>query len=808
MKDIQQVREQWGAYLRSISSFEALQAASLSDLNIANGIGHKALRSLLWKSLLLCHKLDLSTLIAAIRKERSAYDEHKSKYLRPLNNEQDPERFAGSDPLADDESSPWTSLRHDEQLRDEIQKDIDRTYPDTEFFRSIDVQVTLSNVLFVWSKLNPDTSYRQGMHELAAPVYWVIHSDAIEDQNNKSEKSDGGFTSVSVSMLTVDQEDTMKELLDAKYIEHDTFSLFQKIMLFAKSWYEMGHGEEKTVGGVPASSPIVRKSEYIHEGLLGVVDPELAYHLDQLGVLPQIFLIRWIRLMFGREFTFDETLGLWDGIFVEDPTLQIVDYISVAMILRIRWKLLEADYSTALTLLLRYESPSSTPPLTLLKDAIHLRDDLSTNTASRLITKHTSRPPNPSPPPYIRSGTPPPPQPSILTLSPRLTGASVVNNLHLNNIESLMHDVASKMRDSSERWGVNKALREAMGEVKRVSAGVGEQQRDILKRWTDSMERQNVLGAILEEGIKVLEEQFTTEEASASANEKAGGSSDETEKRRKDALERIKYVRNCLLDSKTALDRRWLTEVPDTATNINPATPREASTATSPPPPPQLSPRRQIPPTSPIPISAKPPPFPTYFQASNNNITSTPESEPTRYADPITPQPTITTTAADILPTPPPLLQQQQHHQHQQPQQRTRQPLASPFVPKSTGLPLWRPPSSSTSTSRSVSETPNPNPTAAGAAPKPRRSLAQSQFAWMLGDDTTDKGKGGFFGGPGGGGGGGGGGGAIGGSKSFSGPSGGRRGAASIDHTGLFGAPDNGSSGDTGDKKNGLFGNS
>ncbi|KAK6534192.1 hypothetical protein TWF281_005525 [Arthrobotrys megalospora] len=103
MKDIHQVREQWGAYLRSISSFESLQAASLSDLNIAHGIGHNALRSLLWKSLLLCHKLDLSTLVTVVRKERSAYDGHKAKYLRTLTNEQDPERFAGSDPLADDE---------------------------------------------------------------------------------------------------------------------------------------------------------------------------------------------------------------------------------------------------------------------------------------------------------------------------------------------------------------------------------------------------------------------------------------------------------------------------------------------------------------------------------------------------------------------------------------------------------------------------------------------------------------------------------------------------------------------------------
>ncbi|KAK6523262.1 hypothetical protein TWF694_006151 [Orbilia ellipsospora] len=760
MKDIRQIREQWTAYLRSISSFETLQAASLSDLNIDNGIGHNALRSLLWKSLLLCHKLDVPTVIAAVRKERSTYDEHKAKYLRPLSSEQDPDHFAGSDPLADDESSPWTHLRLDEQLRDEIQKDIDRTYPDTEFFRSVDVQVTLSNVLFIWSRLNPDTSYRQGMHELAAPVYWVVHSDALADITLPD-----GFTSISI---TAEDENIMKELLDPKYMEHDTFAIFQKIMLFAKSWYEMGQpGEEKTAGGVPATSPIIRKSEYIHEGLLGAVDPELAYHLDQLGILPQIFLIRWIRLMFGREFTFDETLGLWDGIFVEDPTLQIVDYISVAMMLRIRWKLLEADYSTALTLLLRYEPPTTSPPLTLLKDAIHLRDDLSPPTASKLITKHTLRQPTQDPQPYTRSGTPPPPSSSqasssTLLTSPRLAG--------LNNIESIMHDVASGFRDRSERWGVNKALREAMGEVKRVSAGVGEHQRELYKRWTaDSMERQIFLASILEESIKAFE------------------SDEKQSERQRDAVERVKYVRNCLLDSKVVLDKRWLKEVPDTSSTTAATTSTAEETASNPP----LSPTS---PTSPqsqqSSIISKPPPFPTYFHA---NVDAIPADTATTPA-PAKPPPHLSP-PAPITP---------------QSQPQTQAPVKK-------GLPLWKPPNSSPS-SRSVSETPPSTSTTTprseilkdlAQSSKPRRSLAQSQFAWMLGDDTIDRNRGSFLTGGGGGGGGGGH------SKSFSGSSssgfnagGSRKGSfADKDKRGdLFGSSGGGD--DSGSGGGGLFGDS
>lgn len=49
-------------------------------------------------------------------------------------------------------------------------------------------------------------------------------------------------------------------------------------------------------------------------------------------------LRRWTRLLFGREFPYDDLLALWDTIFAEDPALDLVDMICVAMLLRIRWQ--------------------------------------------------------------------------------------------------------------------------------------------------------------------------------------------------------------------------------------------------------------------------------------------------------------------------------------------------------------------------------------------------------------------------------------------------------------------------------------
>jgi hypothetical protein len=47
---------------------------------------------------------------------------------------------------------------------------------------------------------------------------------------------------------------------------------------------------------------------------------------------------RWIRLLFSREFPFEQFLVLWDTIFAVDPTLELIDLICVAMLIRIRWE--------------------------------------------------------------------------------------------------------------------------------------------------------------------------------------------------------------------------------------------------------------------------------------------------------------------------------------------------------------------------------------------------------------------------------------------------------------------------------------
>ncbi len=199
--------------------------------------------------------------------------------------------------------------------------------PENLFFREPSTQTMLLDILFIYCKLNRDIGYRQGMHEVLAPVLWVIARDAIDPA---SLEADAKTRAAPDSLILAS--------FDRHYVEHDAFMLFGIIMQTVKSFYEMGGIEQPGTAATPNNSPIVKRSKRIHEEYLYCADPELADHLAAVEILPQIFLIRWIRLLFGREFPFDDVLSLWDILFAEDPALDLVDLICVSMLLRIRWQ--------------------------------------------------------------------------------------------------------------------------------------------------------------------------------------------------------------------------------------------------------------------------------------------------------------------------------------------------------------------------------------------------------------------------------------------------------------------------------------
>lgn len=159
-------------------------------------------------------------------------------------------------------------------MRAEISQDVDRCLQENLFFQEPSTKLKLTDILFIYSKLNPDVGYRQGMHELLAPILWVLDRDSV--QRPVDDLTDDGFESL------------MLDMLDPKFVEHDSFTLFLCVMQTARIYYE--HGEGRSGNAKNNVIPIISRCEYLHQEALMIIDHELAEHLQSVEVLPQIFL--------------------------------------------------------------------------------------------------------------------------------------------------------------------------------------------------------------------------------------------------------------------------------------------------------------------------------------------------------------------------------------------------------------------------------------------------------------------------------------------------------------------------------------
>ncbi|KAL8381428.1 hypothetical protein RB595_005613 [Gaeumannomyces hyphopodioides] len=479
MRSLDETRGRWQETVKHSASFVELQRAV--KFNGPESPCIAGCRSVCWKAFLLFQAVptaDWSHALLASRNSYSSLSDRQLLYIRH------PEKLAELplDPLADVPGSPWDAFRHDELVRAEILQDVRRLPDEPSFYHEPATQTLILDVLFLYCKTHPEAGgYRQGMHELLAPIVYVVHEDAID----RAAASADGLT-----------DPAMVEMLDSYFIEHDSFALFSAVMANATAFYEISGSppDPASPAGSGGQSAIVERSRQIHEVTLRSVDPELANHLKALEILPQIFLIRWIRLLFGREFPFEQQLALWDTMFAFDPTLELIDLVCIAMLIRIRWTLLEMDYSSALQTLLKYPPPQPPHgPHTFVDDAVYLKDHLNQAGGAALVMKYTGRSP-PTPPASTTGSGSRPSTPNMVAagfagLRPRSLGArpsplSFTSSSpsaaarfvqQQGSVEALFQGAAKNFIERGERLGLNQAVRDAVGEIRRnVQQGIQE----------------------------------------------------------------------------------------------------------------------------------------------------------------------------------------------------------------------------------------------------------------------------------------------------------------------------------------------
>ncbi|KAL9991551.1 putative Rab-GTPase-TBC domain-containing protein [Helianthus debilis subsp. tardiflorus] len=312
-------------------------------------------------------------------------------------------------PLSQNPDSMWGQFFHKAELERTVDQDLSRLYPEHgSYFQTPERQGVLRRILLLWCIRHPNYGYRQGMHELLAPLLYVLQAD-LERLSEVRKLYKDYFTdnfdglSLNVTDLSYNsdlekdednmgiQKDMVKVhhlneldpkiqtiisfsdaygaegelgiVLSEKFIEHDAYSMFDVLMNGDEGAVAMANFFSQFPSPENGLPPVLEASSALYR-LLSTVDFSLYTHLVELGVEPQYFALRWLRVLFGREFALADLLVIWDEIFALDNTKlkkekevtfnvfnslrgAFISALAVSMILYLRSSLLATENATS-----------------------------------------------------------------------------------------------------------------------------------------------------------------------------------------------------------------------------------------------------------------------------------------------------------------------------------------------------------------------------------------------------------------------------------------------------------------------------
>ncbi|KAK2198221.1 bifunctional Rab-GTPase-TBC domain superfamily/Rab-GTPase-TBC domain [Babesia duncani] len=309
-------------------------------------------RRIIWGYLLgaYCGE-SIQDLIREIKSSRSHYwklveNHDKDKRISSIQT-QNPQLFH---PLAPLDRNPWAISEKLKELQEEIWQDIERTYQERPLFQNEQVKKSLQGILYVWSLEHDYISYKQGMNELLGLIYIACYRDQFMCDSENHQLADERFKYIYSGEL--------------KDIEADSFTLFNALMdIELQMMFDVGciNRVDASVSSMSQNlhriakkkigatfNPLRERCHLIFHVILKEYDEALYTHLKELEIEPHLFLMRWIRLLFTREFNVNESLSLWDYIFADNfiqkhdneeiPHFQmaLIEYFAVAMLLFVR----------------------------------------------------------------------------------------------------------------------------------------------------------------------------------------------------------------------------------------------------------------------------------------------------------------------------------------------------------------------------------------------------------------------------------------------------------------------------------------
>lgn len=278
------------------------------------------------------------------RKEAFEKDENPALYKKALkrvslSNESE-------DPLSKHHcSEPKKEKKYDLDLLNTIIMDVERIFAGEKFLipnstESKTLKKDIIQLLYVWSRCNPSIGYKQGFHEIAGILYLEISRESVK---------------MPTAEVLLKEDFSVLQLYNNKYLIHDLFTIFTKFVVqsgIANHFYEK---EENLWSSIESlNSNLMKVDQVIHYNLI-----------SKLKLETQLWAIRFLRLIYLREINnLEATSYLWERLIAFQGTgsggslPELMTYITICLLIKIKHELVTSDFSEALFLLLHY--PEST----------------------------------------------------------------------------------------------------------------------------------------------------------------------------------------------------------------------------------------------------------------------------------------------------------------------------------------------------------------------------------------------------------------------------------------------------------------
>jgi len=373
----------------------------LKRFSIEAKLSKENLRPIAWKIFLgvLPNTTSLREWVEIISNQREEYKKKLKKFCKI-------KKFVG-DPLGGGKKKKKNEGPvEDTDLKELINKDLDRTHQEMELFLQNKIKNILANVLYIWSKENSVVSYRQGMNELLAIIFIAFYPFYFAcTRKPKTTKED---IIEYLKDINLYKDDIYIFFHDEDEIQSDLFYTFEALMkkgmtnlfdphilqkdepgykmyeIFPQMWKDDSNENKPTY--------VYRRSSLLIKEKLKSLDNELYSHFKKIDLNCEVFLQRWLRCIFCREFNLNDVYILWDIIFYDNYVNKskrkydfiYMEYICIAMIFKIRDRLKDSDQNECFSMLFKY------PEIKDIMDIIKLAKKVEQAIDERLNGKNSN----------------------------------------------------------------------------------------------------------------------------------------------------------------------------------------------------------------------------------------------------------------------------------------------------------------------------------------------------------------------------------------------------------------------------------